>query len=246
VRRPLCSVDGLFAAIYRSTNASTMGSLVSQARTAGLVVRLWALDAVVDDLKDVTIGVGPGEKFPLLNRLLADVSRPAACLVVADDDVVLPGSSLIDFLYIARRCCFGIAQPAHLPSSLISHQITRRRRWSIARLTTFVEIGPLFSVSAHWRNRVLPFPSDVGMGWGLEAAWMRLQAEGCRLGIVDATPMQHVNPPNVSYVSPEDEFRSQQALRELGVRRWRDTQRTLDVWRPWHGEPAWCSDADLH
>ena len=31
-----------------------------------------------------------------------------------------------------------------------------------------MEIGPLFVVGPRWRDRILPFPEERGMGWGLE------------------------------------------------------------------------------
>ncbi len=64
----------------------------------------------------------------------------------------------------------------------------------MVRLTTFVESGPLVAVAPKWVERVTPLPVWRGMGWGLELEWIDLQAEGCRLGIVDATTVVHLGP----------------------------------------------------
>ena len=68
----------------------------------------------------------------------------------------------------------------------VSHGITRAQPRSRARLTTFVESGPLVAIAPEWVDRVTAAPAWRGMGWGLELDWIDLQAEGCRLGIVDA------------------------------------------------------------
>ena len=69
-------------------------------------------------------------------------------LVVADDDLVFTRGSLVSLLDVCRRAGFDLAQPARSDDNRmhefnVAHEITRARNLSRARLTTFVEIGPL-------------------------------------------------------------------------------------------------------
>jgi hypothetical protein len=127
--------------------------------------------------------------------------------------------------------------------SNISHRITWMRPLSRARLTTFVEIGPIFAVSPGWRDQVVPFPEDVGMGWGLDLRWMDLAEEGCRLGIVDSTPVRHLSPYATAY-APENEIeRLERLLEARGAPGWKGLRRTLATWRPWRARPPWLAQA---
>lgn len=232
----------MLLSIYRRANAPILAELLRPALAAGWRVRLWALDDVEPRLEEWTIGSGPGAKFDLLNGLLQEAAEGA--LVVADDDVAFGRTSVVAFADLAARAGFGISQPAHAFRSHRSHRVTLRRPLSRARLTTFVEIGPLFAVSAEWRARVAPFPDGIGMGWGLELSWMDLQDEGCRLGIVDAVPMRHLSPVGGAYVPQAESERLAGLLAERGVAgarelRWRELQRTLATWRPWQSAPPW-------
>jgi hypothetical protein len=199
----------------------------------------WALDAEHPAAASVTVGSGPGPKFVLCNRLVAAVAPgPDDWVVVVDDDVLVPGG-LVSFLAVAGAAGFGLAQPAHTRASKSSHPITVVRRWCRARWTTYVEIGPVFAVAPSWRPRLLPFPEDMGMGWGLELLWMDQQAAGLRLGVVDAVPMEHLVPPGLSYdMSPEGR-RVETMLRERGVVSMGDLQRTRGRWWRWERRPRW-------
>ncbi|HEU0131824.1 MAG TPA: hypothetical protein VFQ85_12620 [Mycobacteriales bacterium] len=223
--------------VYRARNARVVRRLVRQAVTSGAEVRLWALDEVVPSLAAVTVGSGPGGKFALADRLLAAAPVPRdAWVVVADDDVRLP---LKRFLALAGRAAFDLSMPAHLRHrSNLSHAITLRARWSLARVTEFVEIGPVFAVSPAWRDEVLPF-GDVGMGWGLEADWYGLSRRGARLGIVDAAPCRHLAPVAASYEQGEERDRMAARLAANGLGGLHEVQRTLATWRPWQRTPPW-------
>lgn len=226
--------------VYRARNSRVVARLVRSAVRGGLDVRLWALDSVSPSLAAWTVGSGPGTKFELVNRLLA--SAPVAddaYVVVSDDDVWLP-FGLRSFLSLVRRAGLDLAQPAHTRHlSNLSHAVTLRARWSLARVTAFVEIGPVFVVSPAWRAAVLPFPEDVGMGWGLEADWYGLHRRGARLGIVDATPMRHLAPVAVSYEQGAERERMAERLAAAGLGGLHELQDTIATWRPWQPAPPW-------
>jgi hypothetical protein len=226
--------------VYRRRNAAVLERLLAPALARDWTVGLWALDEPDPRLADLTAGSGPGTKFELVNRLLAErPPNPRQPVVVADDDAVFVRGSLASFLETAAAAQLDLAQPAHVLRSNISHRITWRRPLSRARLTTFVEIGPIFAVAPSWRDRVLPFPADVGMGWGLELRWLDLREEGCRLGIVDSTPVRHLARFATAYAPDEEIERLTRLLEERGAPGWRGLRRTLATWRPWRRRPPW-------
>jgi hypothetical protein len=226
--------------VYRQRNASVLERLLEAPLAAGWPVALWALDEPAASLETWTHGHGTGTKFELVNGLAAELSlEPDDWIVVADDDAVFVRGSLVSFAETAAAAGLGLAQTAHALRSNISHRITWRRPFSNARLTTFVEIGPIFAVHPGWRDRVLPFPDGIGMGWGLELDWMDLRADGCRLGIVDATPVRHLAPFAAAYSPDEEVAKLERLLEERGAPGWGDLRRTLATWRPWRRRPPW-------
>jgi len=232
--------------VYRARNRQLLERLVAPARASGATVALWALDDMVPPLAEVTVGTGPGPRFALLNEIVRRRPPPDdQYVVVVDDDIVLP-TGVPRFVAIAARAGLDLAMPGHLPYSHYSHQITRRCRWAVARLTTYVEIGPALSISPRWRDRILPFPEDAGLGWGTEFAWTGLAADGCRLGIVDAAPLLHTVRPGRDYDHPAEMARLEQALRDhevpdVGTTRQRveSVQRVVATWPAWKRTPPW-------
>jgi hypothetical protein len=226
---------GVVVGVYRHHGARTMSDLVPD----GWRSAFWALDEVADVARDRTVGCGPGGKFELCNRLVEHVAPdPGDWIVVVDDDVVVPGG-LDAFVALSRAAGFGLSQPAHTAESNSSHPITVQRRHRRARWTTYVEIGPVFAVAPEWRSRVLPFPEDMGMGWGLELLWMDLQREGLRLGVVDEVGMDHLVPPGLSYDLHPEGRRLETMLRERGARVLGDLQETRGSWWSWQRRPRW-------
>jgi hypothetical protein len=229
------AATGVIVGVYRQANAARMRALVPP----GWRAAFWALDAESPDAADVTVGCGAAPKFALCNRLVA-AAAPAGdeWVVVVDDDVLVP-SGLPAFLDVAAAAAFGLAQPAHSKASKSSHPITVVHPLCRARWTTYVEIGPIFAIAPDWRDRLLPFPEDMGMGWGLDLLWMDQQANGLRLGVVDAVPMEHLVPPGLSYdMSPEGR-RVETMLRERDVVSMGDLQRTRGRWWRWERRPRW-------
>ena len=143
-------------------------------------------------------------KFENLNLLLD--SNPADVydwLFVLDDDIVLPHGFLNRFLLLAERFELDLAQPAHRRASHAAWQVTRRRRHSLVRETSFVEIGPVTAFARSTFSTLLPFP-DLRMGWGLDMHWAALAREhGWRCGVLDAVPIRHRAAPAASSYSRE-------------------------------------------
>lgn len=134
-----------------------------------------------------------GGKFENLNRLLA-AAAPAAApdwMIAADDDVELAPRFLDRFVSLCERLGLDIAQPAQTMRSHAAWRVTRRRPFSLARRTQYVEIGPLTAFSRRAAAELTPFP-ELRFGWGLDNHWAALARErGWRLGIVDALPVRH-------------------------------------------------------
>jgi hypothetical protein len=231
--------------IYRARNLRVIEPLVSNARRLKMRVALWGLDGVVPELRGVTVGTGPGSRTALLDRLWDSVGGVArGPLVIADDDATFVRGDLGQLLQAAHECGFGIAQPAIAPGSHWSHRISVCRPLTFARATTFVEIGPVVVVSPEWQARVLPFPPDSGMGWGLDLAWHDLTTEGCRLGVIDAVTVRHVGPTGVSYDLVPEYARLGAYLNERGLNRIGQIQRCVGAWRVWQRQPPWIAGAN--
>lgn len=230
----------LLLSVYRKANAGALTVAVEEARADGWDVRLWALDAADPALAWCTVGTGPGAKFPLLNALVgADELGAFDWAVVIDDDVELPDGSLGRLLSIAERAGFDLVQPAHTELSHRTFPITVRRPLAVARRTSFVEIGPVFAVRRPWLRRVLPFPPDHDMGWGLELEWFDLTQEGACLGVVDAMAVRHVGPVGRGYQWREEHARLERDVEARGLQSFRDIQQTLGTWRPWQADAPW-------
>jgi GT2 family glycosyltransferase len=150
-----------------------------------------------------TAGAPGAGKFQNLNALLGDEEPDADWLIVCDDDVVLAPRFLDRFLEAARRADLKLAQPAHRLHSHTGWRITRRKLGATVRETNFVEIGPLTAFHRDTFGVLVPFP-DLRMGWGLDVHWAALAAQhGWRIGVVDATPILHLNPAAESYPRAE-------------------------------------------
>jgi len=195
-RKPRVLVLGVYLADRSNTVAHLVAAFSRSARFE--VTQRWvaiageppgaAVAAVtVEQLRVAT------PKFAILNRLLAQSDwRNYDYLLFCDDDIVVPRGFLDAFLSYQTACDFALAQPARTRTSYADRKFARARRGIRARRTRFVEIGPLFCVRADLAPRLLPFDESSPMGWGYDFVWPLLaEAAGLRLGIVDATPVDH-------------------------------------------------------
>ncbi|HXF98345.1 MAG TPA: hypothetical protein VNJ46_07005 [Gaiellaceae bacterium] len=230
--------------IYRRRNAPAVRALVEAVRAEGWVTAWWALDEPEPSLAEQTVGAGAGPKLMLLNELVRRLDGDPGWLVVADDDVVFTRGGPVELVELCERGQLDLAQPARSDDNSrfefnVAHPITRARRLSTVRLTTFVEVGPLFVVGPTRRDRFLPFPEQRGMGWGVELDWYERWRGGCRLGIVDAVQVAHTGEPGADYDFASEADRVHRELAERGFDGWKDVQRTLACWRPWRRRPPW-------
>ncbi len=109
---------------------------------------------------------------------------------MADDDVDLPPRFLDRFIALCDSLRLDIAQPAQSARSHAAWRVTRRRP-GVARITRFVEIGPVTAFSRRAAAGLLPFP-ELRFGWGLDNHWAALARErGWTLGVIDALPVRH-------------------------------------------------------
>lgn len=160
------------------------------------VEQRWAAIAENGDEKSVLPGtalISPEKKpkFELLNAVMGDFSE-FDFVLICDDDISLRRGFLDDFVALVDHCQFDLAQPARTWSSYWDHAITLQLSGVIARQTRFVEIGPLFIIRASAFDGILPFDVRSPMGWGLDYVWpATLERRSLRLGIVDATPVEH-------------------------------------------------------
>lgn len=105
----------------------------------------------------------PIPKFTLMNEMLSDLET-FDFLIIADDDVHLPRGFVDDFLGHVGKFQFALSQPARTTDSYIDHFITSRMLGVDARLTRFVEIGPIFCIHRAAFGVLLPFDLRSPMG----------------------------------------------------------------------------------
>lgn len=134
-----------------------------------------------------------GGKFENLNRLLA--AAPALdefdWLLVIDDDVDLARHFLDRHIALCERLGLDLSQPAQSARSHTAWRVTRRKPFSLARITAYVEIGPVTAFRAPAARALTPFP-ELRYGWGLDNHWGAIARErGWRLGVVDSLPVRH-------------------------------------------------------
>ena len=116
-------------------------------------------------------------------------------VLLVDDDVDLPRGFTDRFVWAVERSGLLLAQPAHRRHSHAAWPVTRRRLPHAARLTHFVEIGPITLLRGEALRQLVPFPADLTMGWGLDVHWAAIARDaGWPIGVIDATPLLHRNP----------------------------------------------------
>ena len=185
------------------------------------------LDAVVGALKDtrhqVSVSVAPiGErgKFQNINLALAGVDLSQIdWLIVTDDDIAFPRRFTDRFVAACHMAGLRVAQPAHRFVSHISWEITHRKWNSLVHLTNFVECGPLTIFHRDMFADVLPFP-ETRWAWGLDVLWGELaRRRNLPIGIVDATPINHLRPVGQVYDSRAAMTEARQLLARYGIER---------------------------
>ncbi|MEJ7788561.1 MAG: glycosyltransferase [Thermoleophilaceae bacterium] len=202
-----------------------------------------------------------GGKFENLNRLLAAAPPldELDWLVLVDDDVALAPRFLDRHIALCERLGLDLSQPAQSMRSHAAWRVTRRRAFSLARITRFVEIGPATALTAAVAQVLTPFP-ELRFGWGLDNHWGALAREhGWRLGVVDALPVSHEAQPVAAtyahadaiaeaqaflaerpYVNTEEAQRTERIVRRIPPRAPGGGRKVLVVpkWYPWPDLPV--------
>jgi hypothetical protein len=167
-----------------------------------------------------TIRMAERGKFDNINAALEGRDLDAYdWLIVTDDDITTPDGLLDTCLHLAAKGDLKIFQPAHCFHSYTTFKLTHRQWNRLARVTHFVESGPLTGFHRDMVARLLPFPS-MRWGWGLDVWWSEIaRAEGWKIGIIDAIPIRHLRPIANAYgfFTAMDEARA--FLRRQGIDR---------------------------
>lgn len=168
-----------------------------------------------------TVPIGSRSKFENAEAAIAAAGAPLASfdwLIVTDDDIAVRPRFIDDFLGIAEAANFTIAQPAHLIHSYASHAVNQRKAESLARRTRFVESGPLTAFHRRSFDRIVPFPRSR-WGWGLDFIWSDVARwEGWDIGVVDATPIEHLRPVGGGYDKAAALAEYREMMRNWGLR----------------------------
>lgn len=141
-------------------------------------------------------------KFQLINQLISQVNLELfEYVMVADDDIELPGKFIDRFLDALAVTNFSLSQPARTLDSYIDHPIVTQQLGVLGRQTLFVEIGPVTVFHRSCFKLVFPFDLTSPMGWGYENVWAeKLTANNLKLGIIDSLPVRHnLRKPVVNY-----------------------------------------------
>ena len=170
---------------------------LSQSKKYHVVQKWIALhgDAPSPEVDSVTIVKleNPLPKFILLNKILsAEKLYRYNYIILCDDDIHLGQDFLDNFLELQQRYDFALAQPARTHNSYIDHPFVEQFEGLKARRTRFIEIGPVVSIRKDAFPLLLPFDESSFMGWGYDFVWPYLiEKSGLRMGIIDATPIDH-------------------------------------------------------
>jgi hypothetical protein len=180
--------------IYR--DAEPIASVVDELRASrhDVSFRLGAMAEAPERLREQTaLSSMRGGKFQNLNALTEGLETPD-WLVIVDDDVTVPGGFLDAAIELCERLDLALAQPAQTRHSNANWNLTKQRFLTVARQTDFVEVGPVTLVRADAQRLLLPFPSDLRYGWGLDFHWAHIMKDaGLRLGILDALAVVHAS-----------------------------------------------------
>ncbi len=200
VNAPSRKGEVLVAGVYLANQENSVGHIVAELNGSKnyTVSQRWIAlygDAPSEEVKAVTIAMPekPEPKFVLLNRILAgEQLQRYDYILFCDDDIRLSPGFLDMFLGLQDQYDFSLAQPARTHNSYIDHPFVEQFDGLKARRTRFIEIGPVVSVRKDAFPVLLPFDESSHMGWGYDFVWPCLMEKmGLRMGIIDATPVDH-------------------------------------------------------
>lgn len=238
---PMPSVHEIIAACsYRAKNGRHVQEFISQLPPTA-DIRLHALDDVPEALTRFTVSQGALPRMDALGRLLplSSIGR-GSWVVLFDDDATFSSPGRSRFVDIAAGAGLDIAGAAIDVGQPRTFNHSEVRAFSFARTVRLVEVGPIVAFSPRAIARVLPFPQQSGMGWGLDIHWAHL--EGLRLGYVDATPIHHHGAVGASYETGLEHQRAMDAATAVGLETVYDLVGSLERWSAWRRTPPWLAD----
>ncbi len=132
-------------------------------------------------------------KWQLVNELITPQDFDQFdYFMVCDDDILLAPSFVDCFVAEQQSLDFALAQPARTWRSFTDHAVVRRRLFTRARQTNFVEAGPVVSLRRDFLKIVFPFSLESPMGWGYDLTWPVIaRGLGLAIGIIDGVPVDH-------------------------------------------------------
>ena len=190
----------LILGVYITERATNIHDIVlSLSRRSSLkVTQRWAaLDGgaptrAVANLTTRKVPQGTPKWDAVAGLMLSSDLRNFDYVVVFDDDVVIPNGFLPAFIGLQERLRFAIAQPARTSRSFIDWPIVEMQKGVLARQTLYVESGPVVSFHRSAFPFVFPFDMTSPMGWGYGNLWsLAVGKRGLKMGIIDATPVDH-------------------------------------------------------
>ncbi len=179
-----------------------------------------ALSRTRHDVSSVVVEMGDRGKFENIN--LALTRQPLEGFdwgIIVDDDITTPPGLLDRCIHVAEAADLRLFQPAHRFESYAAFELSHRYWNSLARITHFVEIGPLTGLHRSTFATLLPFP-PTRMGYGLDLQWSELaRANGWNIGFVDAVSIRHLRPVGRSYGRFDAVEEGRDFLRAHGITR---------------------------
>ena len=162
--------------------------------------------------------IGDRGKFENLNLALSEIDLDAIdWLVLTDDDIDVPDHFTDLFIYVCEASSLMAAMPAHRFHSHCAYSVTQRSWNSVVRTTRYVETGPLTAFKSPMFRHVVPFPV-TRWSWGIDLLWSDIaERNGWSIGVVDATPVEHLRPVSMSYDRNDAAEEAIDFLRTRGV-----------------------------
>jgi hypothetical protein len=173
-------------------------------------------------------------KWQLVNELIvSDDFNQFDYFMICDDDVLFGKRFLDNFIAEQESLDFALAQPARTWRSITDHAIVRRRLFTRARQTNFVEIGPVVSFRCDFLKAVYPFDLESPMGWGYDLTWPITARElGVPIGIIDQVPVDHsLRPPATLYSGHQHFDLMNSYLSKRPHMTWGEAFQTLRIFR---------------
>ena len=190
------------------------------ARRTGLEAMLTALQRTRHDVSVQLAPLGDRGKFENINVAMRGMPPDGFdWLIVVDDDVSFRECFLDQFLFVAEAVKFRVCQPAHLFHSHTSWQVTQRVWNSLAYATRFVACGPMAAFHRSVFAGCLPFP-ETRWAWDIDVLWSEIARRGgFQIGIVDATPVEHLREVADPYAREEAIAEADDLLERFGAKR---------------------------